>query len=351
MKSPLRNVLSRLHLTKPEEPRDKKRRSGTASPRVAPKTKLESPSGPATKARATAASARTGSTKRPPAAAPAGKSGQSRATGAPPGAARRVEANPGPVSIAGQPTPTRTGETVFGDLALRFRSLTLNAADLAMLEQPSQAHDGFKIRIAGRSGGRRHAGTLVDERYAGRGYTTTPLERDPRLSTFIAYDEGVLVGTVSVRLDSAKGLSADELYRQDIDALRRDGAKLCEFTRLAVDRTVASKPVLAGLFHTAYLYAAVVRGCTHAVIEVNPRHVAFYRRVLAFERMGEERMNLRVHAPAVLLCVPFAKIAEGLAHAGERPPAGSGRSLFAHGFPPAEASGVLGRLQALAQRR
>jgi hypothetical protein len=169
------------------------------------------------------------------------------------------------------------------------------------------------------------------------------------LSTFIAYDEGVLVGTVSVRLDSSKGLSADELYRGELGKLRGDGARLCEFTRLAVDRTVASKPVLAGLFHTAYLYAAVVRGCTHAVIEVNPRHVTFYKMALAFERIGEERINLRVHAPAVLLCVPFAKIAEGLAHAGQKAP--TGRSLFGYGFPPAEANGVLGRLVELAKRR
>ena len=46
----------------------------------------------------------------------------------------------------------------------------------------------------------------------------------------------------------------------------------------------ASKPVLAGLFHTAYLYASRLHsGCTHAVIEVNPRHVVFYGRALRFD--------------------------------------------------------------------
>ena len=90
------------------------------------------------------------------------------------------------------------------------------------------------------------------------------------------------------------------------------GRQICEFTRLAVDKNAASKPVLAGLFHTAYLYASVIRGCTHAVIEVNPRHVAFYGRALRFDPIGEERMNRRVNAPAVLLCAPFAT-AEGIA--------------------------------------
>ena len=238
---------------------------------------------------------------------------------------------------------------MFGTRPLRFRSLTLAEADLTALEAPAGFHNGFKIRVATLSGRRREACTMVKRRYQGRGYTIPSLGQDPHLSTFIAYDEGVLVGTVSVRLDSEeKGLSADELYRPEIDALRSGGAKICEFTRLAVDRTAASKPVLAGLFHTAYLYAAVIRGITHAVIEVNPRHVAFYGRALSFYPIGDERMNTRVHAPAVLLCVPFATIAEGLAkYAGKPDVPGAGRSLFVYGFPPEDEPGVLNRLKGL----
>ena len=243
---------------------------------------------------------------------------------------------------------TRTGETIFGDHALRFHSLTLNAPNLEALENPSSLREGFKIRLSKHSAGRRHAGALVEKRYSSRGYTTTQSERDPNLSTFIAYDEGALVGTVGVRLDSDKGLSAEDLYANEIAALRKDGCRLCEFTRLAVDKTVASKPVLAGLFHTAYLYAAVIRGYTHAVIEVNPRHVGFYRKSLDFERVGEKRMNLRVHAPAVLLCVPFAMIAEGLRlHAGKPPAAAASRSLYPYGFPADEERAVLARLRGL----
>jgi N-acyl amino acid synthase FeeM len=246
-------------------------------------------------------------------------------------------------------TVTRTGETIYDHRALRFQSLTLNAADLALLENPSQIRGGFKIRVAKQPGGRRHAGTLVEKRYTGRGYTTSQSDQDPSLSTFIAFDEGMLVGTVSVRLDSEQGVSADELYRAELDEMRDAGYRLCEFTRLAVDKTVASKPVLAGLFHTAYLYAAVIRGYTHAVIEVNPRHVTFYRRALDFELVGEKRMNLRVKAPAVLLRVPFATIAQNLKlYAGKPHVAGASRSLYPYGFPEGEEVGVLARLRVLA---
>ena len=241
-----------------------------------------------------------------------------------------------------------TGETVFDDRALRFRSLTVSGADLSVLEASGGFQSGFKIRAATLGGRRHEAGKLVERRYTGRGYTIPALNDDPLLSTFIAYDEGQLVGTVSVRLDSEKGLSADELYHKEIDALRSAGACVCEFTQLAVDKTTASKPVLAGLFHTAYLFASVIRGVTHAVIEVNPRHVAFYGRALRFDPIGEERMNTRVHAPAVLLCAPFAAIAEGIARFAGKPDApGAGRSLFVYGFPPQDEPGVLRRLRDL----
>jgi len=264
-------------------------------------------------------------------------------------AAKRAEASaashsPGFVATG----TTRTGETIYGHHGLRFHSLTLNAADLAALENPSAFHGGFKIRVAKRPGGRKHARTLVETRYSGKGYITPQATEDPFLSTFIAYDEGTLVGTVSVRLDSKQGVSADDLYHEEIDALRKAGCKVCEFTRLAVDKTVASKPVLAGLFHTAYLYAAVIRGFTHAVIEVNPRHVTFYRRALDFEPIGVERLNPRVNAPAVLLAVSFQAIADGLSrYAGNPGASGAGRSLYPYGFPVQEESGVLERIRQL----
>ncbi len=242
----------------------------------------------------------------------------------------------------------RSGETVFGAQPLRLRSLTLATADIPALQDSGGSQGGFKIRVAKLGGRKREAGKLVEHRYQGRGYTIPVGNAQPELTTFIAYDEGALVGTVSVRLDSANGLSADADFHAEVEALRGAGARLCEFTRLAVDRTVASKPVLAGLFHTAYLYAAVISHCTHAVIEVNPRHVTFYRRSLGFDTIGGERINRRVGAPAVLLGTPFASIRDGIErYAGKPQVAGASHSLFLHGFPPDEEPGVLARLRSL----
>jgi len=244
----------------------------------------------------------------------------------------------------------KSGLTVFDDRALRLRSLTLLTENGASTEvdDPGALPGAFKIRVAKREGFQRAAGTLVERKYSDRGYDTPLPKPDPHLFTFVAYDEGQLVGTVSIRLDSEQGLGADDLYKDEIDVLREGGCKICEFTRLAVDVAAVSKPVLAGLFHTAYLYAGEVHGCTFMVIEVNPRHVPFYRRALGFEPIGPERLNRKVNAPAVLLCASFESIADGLKRfGGKHQQFPQERSLFPHGFAPHEEAGILLRLNAL----
>ena len=243
------------------------------------------------------------------------------------------------------------GETVFHDAPLRFRKLTVANADLDVTQggDLAEPHEGFKIRVARMPYRRREAGKMVERRYSGRGYQTpSPLPEygESEMSTFLAYDEGKLVGTVTVRLDSPALLGADSLYPDEVHKLREAGFRLCEFTRLAVLTTATSKPVLAGLFHTAFLYAARIKGFTHAVIEVNPRHVGFYQKALGFRVIGDVRINQRVNAPAVLMVVPFAKIAESLRRGGPSPHrATASRSLLFHGFPASDEPGVLARLR------
>jgi hypothetical protein len=264
---------------------------------------------------------------------------------------RKPHRRPRPPVTRSKSSADVTGQTVFLDRPLRFRSLTVTEADFPALDHPSAIQAAFKIRVARRTIARRDASALVGRKYSGRGYVVPLVGKKPRILTFIAYDEGRVVGTVGFGADSPIGLSADELYRAEIDQLRAAGSRVCEFTRLAVDRTAASKSVLACLFHTAYLYASKICGYTHAVIEVNPRHVVFYGKELKFDPFGPERLNTRVNAPAVLLCVAFKTIAAGLAQYGGTTPApGAKRTLFHYGFPPEEEAGVLKRLHDLITR-
>lgn len=237
----------------------------------------------------------------------------------------------------------RTGWTVHHDVALRHRARPI------MLGKTPLGDPGgtFKIRLAGSHDSRRAASFLVQQRYARRGYRTAGTDPHPDIWTFAAYDEGRLAGTVSLRLDSPAGLAADELYRAELAAIRSDGRRVCEFTRLAVDTTRLSQPVLAGLFHTVYLFARRVRNFDFVVIEVNPRHVGFYRHSLGFDVIGAERHNPRVAAPAVLMGISFVNVAHHLHHHPSTKLAPRARSLYAYGFTPAEEAGVLGRLRAI----
>lgn len=253
-----------------------------------------------------------------------------------------------------------TGWTVHRDVALHLKSLSFEQLGPS-LGDTGKTVAAFKIRLAGAPQARRDAGNLVQQRYASRGYRTSARMSNPNVCTFAAYNEGKVAGTVSLRLDSEDGLAADELYRPEIDAMRGKNQKLCEFTRLAVETSAASRAVLAGLFHTAYLFAQNVRGFDFVVIEVNPRHVGYYRRSLGFEILGGERHNFRVNAPAVLMGMSFRKIGDNMhryAGTGARPrPPRTGmtrigttnvaarRSFYIYGFSRVEEVGILARLR------
>jgi hypothetical protein len=166
--------------------------------------------------------------------------------------------------------------------------------------------------------GWRRSQTLVGRRYGQRGLHVSPaVSPEPGLATLQAHDGRRLVGTLSVRLDGLDGLAADASFPEELLRLRAKGRKLCEFTRLAVEGDLPSKPVLASLFHLAYLYAQRIKGADLLVMEVHPRHAPFYRRMLGAKRMqlGE---NESVQAPSVLMCLDLSHAQEQIRRFGGR---------------------------------
>lgn len=234
------------------------------------------------------------------------------------------------------------GLSIFSDVQRPLRHLSVEQLHAAAAD----AAEVIRVRIARPRPLDEDTRTLISRRYEARGYYAPRPVVDPNVYTFAAYDSGQLVGTVSMRFDSAAGLAAECLYPNEIATLRARDQQLCEFTRLALDEQAMSKEVLGALFHSCYLYAHVVRGLTHAVIEVNPRHVAFYRRVLHFKVVGEERHNTRVDAPAVLLALDFSVIARELENFFADPDwRGRSKSFFVHWFSPQDAAGIVDRLR------
>jgi hypothetical protein len=228
-------------------------------------------------------------------------------------------------------------------------------ADGTMVEHGGRVEDevltacgSFQIRAADTEHGRSKARILVERLYATRGYRTTltaPFDLANRM-TLVATDAGRTIGTLSVRFDGDEGLAADDLFRAEADALRADGRQLCEFTKLAVDTSARSREVLASLFHVAYLFAHRLGGYRMLLIEVNPRHVDYYERMLGFRALGPERLNRRVNAPALLLGLDFRHAAAQIVRlAGLRSFASGERSLYPWFFSAAEEKGIVHRLR------
>jgi len=159
----------------------------------------------------------------------------------------------------------------------------------------------FKMRLATSEDRRKSASLLIEKMYSWRGYGADALIQYPNKITLVAYQEDKVVGTLTLGLDSPGGMVVDQLYKSETDKLRSLGRKPCDITRLAVDQDIKSKSVLAALFHLSFIYGRSIHGATDFLIEVNPRHVIFYQRMLGFEPFGEERICPRVNAPAMLL--------------------------------------------------
>jgi hypothetical protein len=189
--------------------------------------------------------------------------------------------------------------------------------------------DEFQLRLANSRGLQNESSELVERMYAWRGYkraaqTSVQCANEATLQTCLGEQ---VFGTLTVRYDADAGLAADELYKRELDAFRSGGARIAELTRLAVDPEFGSKEVLGSLFHAAYICCGPVGRVSDVFIEVNPRHVAFYERMLNFRRVGEPKMCPRVAAPAVLLHVDVAHVGKQASLYGGRGSLGE-RSLY-----------------------
>ena len=240
------------------------------------------------------------------------------------------------------------GSTVFSEpstQSARFRALTPVGADPGPFSEVSP-RETFRIRLAQTSGKRRETGAKRSESLDGP--TLPGAELDPFLFSFLAHHEGRLAGSMSVRIDSPRGLAADELYRDELDALRGENQKLVELVQVSVDMNSVPRRVLAGLFHTAYLFAGTVHAADYCLLVASARHADFFYGSLGFDYVGDERLNRRAGVPMALLAAHLPTVLEALARLGGRPGLATGDpTLFANGFSPEEAAGVVLRLKSL----
>ncbi len=208
------------------------------------------------------------------------------------------------------------------------------------------AQQEFKIRLATNENRRDSASLLINKMYSWRGYETANApDAIPNRITLVAVANEALVGTLTLGFDSEVGLLTDAMYKTEIDRLRQENRVICELTRLAVDQSIRSKKVLASLFHIAYIYGHNIHHCTDFVIEINPRHALFYKKMLGFEQWGEEKNCPRVNAPAVLLRLTLEYAERKIFELGGGTKRDAGeKSLYPYFFSQKEELGITNRL-------
>lgn len=194
----------------------------------------------------------------------------------------------------------------------------------------------FKIRAADEAGHRSSANILIERRYAWRGLqnASLPQAQTAHRMTFSAVEGDASIGTITVAFDDPSDpVVAEEVFPEEVRALRASGKRVCEFTKLAMDPVDGSRRVLASLFHVAFLVAHHLRGYDTLLLEVVPRHVAYYRRMLGCKILGPERMHTRVHKPVILLSIDFSYIRQQIDIFASHPEMATlERSLYPYAF-------------------
>lgn len=173
-----------------------------------------------------------------------------------------------------------------------------------------QAFENYKIKIANDRKSREDAFKLGYEVYRAKGYISENSVKmlitkyDYFSSTCIIniYEEEEIVASISLNFKEEYPLPCEELYHEEIQTFMQ-GKKFIEITRLVIKECHRhSNYFLAQLFQALHIYAMQIKGVQDIVIEVNPRHVAFYMKLLGFSIIGQEKECERVNnAPAILL--------------------------------------------------
>lgn len=233
---------------------------------------------------------------------------------------------------------------------------TVAVAPLGPTRPPAMATDtgpgspserSFTIRTASSGPERDRAAELLRDRYAWRGYRTVQLPQDQTgfRSTLSAHEGESTIGTLTLELDGPQRLAADNAFGDVTDGLRAQGARLAEFTRLAIDPGGSSPRVLAALFHVGYIVAYRIRRYDTLLLEVNPRHARFYERMLGCEVIAGPRTHAGVGAPAVLLSARFEYIRDQIGtFGGQADAVANARSLYPFAFSQRDEEGILARL-------
>lgn len=137
-----------------------------------------------------------------------------------------------------------------------------------------------------------------------------PYDFDSETIILIVQDqEKNLVGSVTLVFDGDSRLPAEKIYGKELNNLKKSGEKLVELSRLIVNPQYRNaKEVLILLFNYLGIYSYHIKNYRSLIVQVNPRHKNYYKGLLNFDEVGDEKACPVVqNAPAVLLHLPLSR--------------------------------------------
>ena len=135
----------------------------------------------------------------------------------------------------------------------------------------------------------------------------------PSTVTFVGVIHDEVIATVSVIPDTPVGLPMDEIYHDEVQALRDAGRRLMEVTMLADRRLSVSRSLamVLALMKLVFDYATLSLKATDLCITVNPHHDKFYHEYLLFTPLGGLRAYPSVSGnPAIARRLDLVRVEE-----------------------------------------
>lgn len=163
--------------------------------------------------------------------------------------------------------------------------------------------------------------SLVYKEYLARGYIpkgyksklrVSLYNANPTTTTFIAKQRNKVVAGVTLIPDSPLGVPMDKLYKEELDALRKQGCKIAEVSQLSIDSKLFGRGFFSmfnfnklififRLFKVVLDYALEVDKLTDLCIAINPKQQFLYK-FIYFEQIGGLKYYGSVNrAPAIAM--------------------------------------------------
>ena len=199
-------------------------------------------------------------------------------------------------------------------MAIR-NSMELSRQQSPLLEKSTTS--GFSIKIANTLEEREAAFHLSYQVYLEKGYVKEngnqwliqTYDSSAETVIFVVKDRaGVIIGSATLVFKGSVELPIEKTFGKEIKKLNTPENEIGEVSRLVISsKHRNSKEILVLLFNYMFIYGFHVKHINSCIVQVNPRHKTYYKKLLKFEELSEEKLCPSVqNAPAVLLHLPLS---------------------------------------------